>query len=408
MKPEFANLTPKKEALERVCAVWKPIRETEIVPIEAANGRVLAEDQLTCYDLPVVRASSMDGVAVKSERFADGIPDTSQWKLGEDFVRADTGDDFPDAYDAVIAIENVEIGSEIGMTIHGDVKVQKGLNVKGPGSTVQKGTLIARAGTMLDAAAMSAIAMGGHAEVPVVRKPRVAFVPTGSELVPVGTVPGRGQNIDSNSVLVRQMLLDMGAEPIMHPIVRDDPAALEAAIDELLPQADLLLLNAGTSKGGEDYCSHILEARGSSIFRGIAAVPGRPMNAAMLGDTPAINLYGPSFAAFYSTDYMVRGLVCYFLGIPVPVRETVTATLTGTLNKPPFFSNMAAIGLEQQPDGSYTATPMGLRGKGAVGATASLMAQGVYVTQPGEPVSQAGDTVSVELLRNRAVIPQAG
>lgn len=399
---ELQTLIKKEEALARLCRAWTPNLGTEQVPLEDAAGRVLCENQYAQCNLPVVRASTMDGVAVDSARFLDGVPDTSQWKMGIDYVRADTGDDFDDAFDAVIPIENVELLQNGGLRFHGKITAQRGTNVKPMGSDVKKGSLLVHAGTVLDAMYLSALAMGGIAEVPVIKKPRIAFLPTGSELVNVGEELQRGQNYDSNSVLVRQMLLDMGAQPVMYPIVQDEPIALHSAICDLISHADVLLVNAGTSKGGEDYCHAILRKLGTPVFEGIAAVPGRPMNAVMVDGKPVINLSGPSFAAFYSMDYIVRGLVCHSLGISVPKRETVSARLTAPIPKPPAFSMMVPIELKKG-DSGYTATPVTLRGPNAKGSAAAMTAQGIYVTQPGERPSRPGERVSVELLRNRVV-----
>ena len=113
------------------------------------------------------------------------------------------------------------------------------------------------------------------------------------------------------------------------------------------PDSDIVLVNAGTSKGGEDYSCHLLEEAGQVLFHEVAAVPGRPMSMALVQGKPVVNLSGPSFAAFYSMDWAVRAIVCRCLGVPVPVRETVEATLTETLQAPPFFALMAAFRVER-------------------------------------------------------------
>ncbi len=399
MRPDFANLISKEKALELLFSQWTPEAETETVPLADCVGRVLAEDQFARYDLPVVRASTMDGVAVQSRRFRDGVPDTGGWRMGADFVRADTGDDFDDAYDAVIAIENVTLLENGGIEILPRINVYPGLNVKPCGADLKAGALLVKAGTLLTAMDMTALAMGGGAEVPVLRKPRVGFIPTGSELVPAGSPLRRGQNFDANSLLMGELLRQMGAEPILHPIVRDDRAALTAAVEELLPRCDILLLNAGTSKGGEDYCAGLLAEKGRVLFHGVAAVPGRPMSMAILEGKAAVNLSGPTFAAFYSMDWAVRAMVCRWLGQPVPRRARVTVTLKEKLQTPPFFSAMTSLRLERQGDGGYLATPLALRGPGSAGTAAALTADAVYVSRVGEKSHEAGETLEVELLR---------
>ncbi len=405
MRSDLKDLISKEEALQRIFAAWTPSRETEILPITEANGRVLAEDQFAGYDLPVVRASQMDGVAVDSARFSDGVPDTSDWKPGVDYVRADTGDDFPNAFDAVIAVENVTFLENGGLRLPEKVNASKGFNVKPRGADVRKGSLVCEKGRLLHAAELAAIAMGGNSTVPVIKKPRVAFLPTGSELVPVDCAPERGQNIDTNSIMVCQMLRDMGAEPVLHAIVKDDRECLREAMEELLPQCDILLVNAGTSKGGEDYCAGLIGSLGESLFHGVAAVPGRPISAAMVNGKPVLNLAGPSFAAFYNMDWAVRPMICRMLGVPVPERVHVQAVLKQPLQMPPFFSLMAAIRLEKAGEGSaapYVATPLSLRGPNAVGSAAALTADAVYVSALGERAHPAGEVIEVELLRNPA------
>ena len=102
----------REEALADFFAAWEPVGGEELVTLDEAVGRVLARDVVSTNTLPVVRASSFDGIAVKSAAFADGLPDTSGWKLGVDYVRADTGDDFPDDFDAVVMIEKAAIRTD--------------------------------------------------------------------------------------------------------------------------------------------------------------------------------------------------------------------------------------------------------------------------------------------------------
>ncbi len=404
MRPDFSDLISKEEALSRLFSSWSPRPvKAEMVPLEEAAGRVLYEDQYALYNLPVVRASAMDGIAVRSECFQDGMPDTSGWKLGTDYVRADTGDDFEDDFDTVIAIEKVTFLENGGIEIDPHVNTRAGFSVKPCGSDVKKGTLLVKKGTVLTASDLAAIAMGGMDRIPVAVKPWVAFLPTGSELVSAGSQLQRGQNFDSNSIMVSQMLREMGAVPVLHPIVPDDPESLKNALEELIPQSDIVLINAGTSKGGEDYCARLLEARGNVLFHGVAAVPGRPMSMAVIDGIPVVNLAGPPLAAFYSMDWAVRPMICRMLDIPVPVRETVEAVLTSSFQAPPL-SLMACFRLEKNDAGEYLATQLQLRGPRSAGSAAALTADAVYITTPGERHREAGEKIRLELLKNRSYL----
>jgi molybdopterin molybdotransferase/putative molybdopterin biosynthesis protein len=122
------------------------------------------------------------------------------------------------------------------------------------------------------------------------------------------------------------------------------------------------------------------------------------MSGAVIAGKPVLNLSGPALAAFYSLDWMVRPLVCRYLGIPVPKRQTVQAVLTAPLRCPPPMSMLCMMEVCPQPDGNYTATPLSFRGSNAARTGRQLMANGLYVTAPGEPNHQPGECVQVELL----------
>ena len=129
----------REEALADFFAAWEPARSVEYVALDDAVGRVLACDLASTNTLPVVRASSFDGIAVKSAAFANGMPDTSSWKPGVDYVRADTGDDFPDAFDAVVMIEKAVVREDGSVTFDDDVTVEPGSGVRPAGSTLRAG-----------------------------------------------------------------------------------------------------------------------------------------------------------------------------------------------------------------------------------------------------------------------------
>ena len=136
-------LPTRETVIKTLFEKWEPRFCREVIPTEDALGRVLTEDAHSLVSIPVVRASAMDGVAVKSERFRAGMPDTSDWKLGVDFCRADTGDDFDDAFDAVIPIEMVTLTPAGKLTINANVTVVPGFSVRPRGSFIREGDLLA-------------------------------------------------------------------------------------------------------------------------------------------------------------------------------------------------------------------------------------------------------------------------
>ena len=129
-------------------------------------------------------------------------------------------------------------------------------------------------GTQLGPEAIAILAAGGWAQVPVRERLRIAYVPTGNELVAVGTVPERGQNVQTNSLMLGAYFQQWGAQMVEYGIVPDDRAALGAALGRALEEADMVLINGGSSRGSEDYNSELLQERATFFAHGVKAVPG--------------------------------------------------------------------------------------------------------------------------------------
>ncbi|MEG0376381.1 MAG: molybdopterin molybdotransferase MoeA, partial [Raoultibacter sp.] len=366
-------------------------------------GRVLARDLTSSNTLPVVRSSSFDGIAVKSADFSRGIPDTSIWKRGIDYVRADTGDDFPDEFDAVIMIEKAAIQSDGSVMLDDDVVVEPGSGVRPAGSTLSAGAPLLKAGAKIRPTDLAVLAMGGMTMVPVRRKPRIAFIPTGSELVPAGISPRRGQNVDTNSLMVKHMLIEFGAEPIIFPIVYDDPTKLERAFEEALTVADAVIINGGSAIGEEDFNVRMIEKRGTVVHHYIAAVPGRPLMMAVADGKPVIDLPGPTLAAYYGTEWCLQAITARILGIPVQQRPTVMAKASANSGSVPNMANIGRADLYRSADG-YEVHFYNFK----AGELVECLASNAQRISPiGETGWKAGDMLEVELLCGEEFIEEA-
>ncbi|MDR2355164.1 MAG: molybdopterin molybdotransferase MoeA [Clostridiales Family XIII bacterium] len=385
----------RREAVEAILTKWKPVPGRETLPVDAALGRVAARDHFSRHDLPVVRASSMDGIGVASSMFANATPDTSFWREGDAYVRADTGDDFDDRFDAVIPIEAVRFPPGGGISLAADLRVTRGMNVRPAGSSVKKGERLVAAGTRLRPFDLAALVLGGTDEAEVLKKPVVAFIPTGSELVPQGNAPARGQTVDSNSVLARHMLAEMGAAPLCFPIVRDDKEALRAAIRRARAEADIILLCGGSSKGGEDYGAALIAEMGEALFHWIASAPGRPTAAAVFDGVPLINMPGPPLAAYFVMDWCVRALVAHFLKTAEPARKTVRARLPEGLAATEGMEILRKLDIRETEEG-LEARVVEMRASSAV---RSLTTPAQLVTDGGPQGPAPGEWAEIELLR---------
>jgi molybdopterin molybdotransferase/putative molybdopterin biosynthesis protein len=391
------NSPTRARALEVLFQNWRFRPVTEQIPLTEACGRVLAETQYSKHALPVVRASMMDGIGVVSSRFLSGIPDTSQWVLGEDYVRADTGDDFDDRFDAVIPIENVDLDEQKIPRIAPETRVTQGSNIRGSGSTLREGDLLMEKNLPIRPTDLAVLAMGGILEVPVYKKPRVAFIPAGSELIPPGTTLTRGKNIDTNSLMAEHMLKEMGASPICYPIVKDDLPALKKALRQALEVSDIVLVGGGSSKGDEDYGARLIQAEGELLFHWVAAAPGRPMGAGIVDEKPVVNISGPMLAAFYELDWFVRPLVAHCLSIPPLRRQKITGVLTEDLPSPPHMEILSRIHARRTEEGGCVISPCSRDNS----TMASMMASNaMYVSKIGDNGYKKGALLEVELLRN--------
>ncbi|MGI6507568.1 MAG: molybdopterin molybdotransferase MoeA [Saccharofermentanales bacterium] len=386
------------EALNVFLENWQDKMPVENIPIAEGEGRVLAKPIHALSDIPLVRASAMDGICVKSELFEDGKPvNPDTWLRGEAYDFADTGDDFPDAFDSVIRIEDVTFNAHgQGIRFSNDLVLQKGMNILPKGHFIKKDQIIKEAPALLGSTDVAAIAMGNHGTLPVYRKPRVAFVPTGSELVDPGEPLHRGMNVNSNVLLAQGMLSSFGAEMVKYPIVRDERALLKKHIDEAMLTCDLILVNGGSSKGSEDLALDILEKEGEILFHWVNCGPGRPTALARIKNKPVIVVPGPPYGCLNVLDWFVRPVIAYWLHLPETPRRKVRAILTEDVRRDRSFGFLMGVELTRNDDGQLQAKLLNFKKHGAARC---LTAEGMFRLLPGMRELRAGDTIDVTLLR---------
>ncbi|MDE8701857.1 molybdopterin molybdotransferase MoeA [Adlercreutzia equolifaciens] len=328
-------------------------RESEEVPLEEAAGRVLAETLSARHSLPNKPTSNMDAIAVRFADFADGMPDVSSWKRGEQFQFCNTGVAMPDGFDTAIAIENVEVGED-GETLEAlnFMPDHEGASVSPVGSMLQEGTVLVEEGTLLNPIHAALLAQGGYTKVPVVRKPRVAFIPTGNELVDPCENPPAGKNIDSNSLNVCGKLREWGAEPVRFPIVPDNWDALKEALDKAADEADIVIINAGSSKGSDDFTCEILEKYGTVLNHETNMAPGKHASCSLLEGTPVVGISGPPMAADLNVEMFAKPLVDAFLYGAVQEPPVIYACLAEDMASEPRRVNLTKrVKLVRDDDG---------------------------------------------------------
>ena len=331
--PTDERLLPPEEALEIILRQARPLPD-EIVPLARAGARVLAEPLIAHQDLPPFRAATMDGFAVIAG-------DVSPWReiLGDQFAgsveaievtpgtaaRIMTGAPLPHGADAVVRVENTEL-REDHVVVHQEM-VREGENVRPIGSDLRAGDVLVAAGTRIGPAEIGLLASLGHAEMRVVRRPRVSVLSTGDELVEPDETPGPGQIRDSNRFSLAVAAQDAGAEVIWSGHAPDDPAALRKLLVERIAASDVVLTSGGVSMGEKDYVKALLDELAEVHFRRLFMKPGKPLNFATSGDALIFGLPGNPVSALVGFQIFVRSALRALSREPEPRPRTVAVVL---------------------------------------------------------------------------------
>lgn len=308
-----------------------PLKRVERVRIQDADQRYLAETLRAEYSLPNLPASDFDGIAVRFEDFENGMPDTSKWKEGVDFVYSNTGVAIPEEFDTIIAIEDV-VKKEDGTITLQAVPQEKGEYVNPVGSQMKEGEVLGEEGEKIHPALVGILAGAGYQSVPVYCKPRVVFLPTGDELVPSGGKVDPGKNVESNGVMVSSYVKRFGGEPSVTKILQDDQDILEKAILSAVKQADLVIIGAGSSKGSKDFTMDVLEKIGEVIVQEIGVAPGKHCSLTMVNDVPVLGIPGPPGGAQLISQYYVKAAIELLLTGKISQVQSVPAILDEDLN----------------------------------------------------------------------------
>jgi len=403
-----------REALQ-AADLWRTLG-VETIPLdENALGRVTAEPVWARTSSPHYHASAMDGFAVRAEETAGAQPSSPiEFIIEQDEAKyVDTGDPIPDWANAVIPIENVESLDEQGnitkairapKTIRIRAAVAPWSHVRPLGEDIVATQLVLPAGHTLRPADLGAIAASGHQEIKVSRKPKVAILPTGTELVPIGSSLKAGDILEYNSLVIAAQVKAMGGEPTRFPITQDDFDLICARVQEAAQTHDLVLLNAGSSAGAEDFSSSVVEKLGALLVHGVAVRPGHPVILGLIKSPvtnhqlPIIGVPGYPVSAALTIDIFAEPVLAKWLGRKPLELPTETATLTRKINSPAGDDDYVRV-VAGRVGEKLLAAPLS-RGAGVI--TSLVQADGIAIIPRGAQGLEAGEPVKVHLYRSKS------
>ncbi len=384
---------------------------TETLPLDdRAVGRVLAEPVWARISSPHYHAAAMDGFALRAEATFGAQPASPVTLLYGDQVQyVDTGDPVPDWANAVVPIEQVEPLNAAGEVETGRPRQPHAIrlrqaarpwqHIRPLGEDIIATSLVLPAGHVLRPVDLGAIAACGHTEVVVSRRPKVAILPTGTELVPIGTDPRPGDILEFNSVVLAAQVRQWGGEPTRFPISVDDFDLIRGRVAEAARGHDLVLLNAGSSAGSEDFSARVVESLGQLLVHGIAVRPGHPVILGVLDvegrAVPIIGVPGYPASAALTGEMFVEPLLARWLGREPHRPPTLKAHLTRKLASPAGDDDYVRVAVGKVGK-RWLAAPLA-RGAGVL--TSLVRADGIVIVPRGLQGYDAGAEVDVRLYR---------
>ena len=390
---------PLDEARERYSRALADVgaqdrQDAETIPIQEALGRITASPVWAARSAPHYDAAAMDGVAVRSAD-TTGASETSpkQLSLPEQARWVDTGDPVPDEFDAVIMIEVVQEIDESTIQIRAPVPPYH--HVRPLGEDIVASELLLPENHRLRPADLGACAAAGVIRIDVRSIPTVAIIPTGSELVEIDADPKPGDVIEFNSLVIAGMIREWGAEPTRRPPISDDRDLLRCAIMVAVERFDIVLVNAGSSAGSEDYTAGLVEELGVLVAHGVAIRPGHPIALGVVGGKAVIGIPGYPVSAAIACELFVQPIIESMLGRAADARPTVRATVTRRIQSPMGEDEFLRVRLGEV-GGRLVATPV-QRGAGVISSL--VRADGLALIPRSVEGLEAGTEVDVQLLK---------
>ncbi|MEX1072339.1 MAG: gephyrin-like molybdotransferase Glp [Chloroflexota bacterium] len=389
------------EARQRILALAR-LTDAERVPLEAAAGRVPASFEFTAaVDVPPFANSAMDGYALRAADAPGELQVVGEVAAGSgalpaigpgEAVRIMTGAPLPPGADAVVAQEDAVLAANDRVRVPA---AAAGAFVRPAAQDTKAGDRIELASGPLTPASIAILASLGFGEVDLRRRPIVAILSTGDELVAPGGTLGPGQIHDANAVALAAAVADAGGEPRPLDPAPDDPVVIERLLTAGAAEADLLVVSGGVSVGQHDHVRTVIERLGTLDFWRIRVQPGKPLAFGSVAGCPVIGLPGNPVSALVTFELFVRPLLRAMLGLAGDGRQHLPACLEERVAKDPERRAYLRVVVRRGPDGWLA---RGAGGQGSAQLRPLAAANALLVVPEGEPAGEPGRTYDALLL----------
>lgn len=392
--------------------------ETEKVPLIEALGRISAKNQTSDIDISPFDHSAMDGFTVVASDLANATPEApielpviDEIPAGAYYdkvlqpgtcVRIMTGAPIPDGANAVVKYEivtNLENDGRAPGRVAFSAPTSAGDNIRQKGEEIAAGEVAIKAGEPLSPAGAGLLASCGLSQVEVYKRPRVAVIPIGSELVEPDTLPLPGQIRDGNSYAIGASVVRAGGIPHLHSIVPDDKDMLAAAVLEAVEESDFVVTSGGASNGDFDYIQQVVKEQGELFMDFVNMRPGKAQTFGLVKNTPVFGLSGNPAAAYCGFEMLVRPALRKMQGYATLDRSRVWARLSRDMKKKDSRRIYLRSTLERLDDGSLQVRPAKSQSSGLFspfqsGNCLAILPEGV----PASKKVEAGTLVECLLL----------
>ena len=396
----YLKTTPVEEAREKYMQALEEAgclkQEEERTDTYESLGRITAEAVYAKCCSPLFNAAAMDGIAVKSAETAEaGEERPLALSLGSGYRIIDTGDPVKSPFDAVIMAEDVMETGEGVVTITKSVPGWQ--NVRPIGEDIAAGEMLLPSHHTIRPVDIGVLLAGGILNLEIFKKPQVSIIPTGTEIIMPHENPKEGDIIDSNSGMIAAMVTESGGVPHRCSIVPDDYQKIKETVLQETERSDMVIINAGSSAGTEDYTVHVLREIGQVIVHGVAMKPGKPVILAIVQGKPVIGLPGYPVSAYLAFENFAEPVLRIMAGLSPNKGSSTRKTVKAVLSKRTVSSlkhrEYVRVKVGKVGD-KFVCAPLA-RGAGA--AMSLVRADGFCVIPQESEGFEAGETVDVEL-----------